>query len=496
MLFATLAAPFLAPAALAATAPAKGFDAATVRQLARAAATKPFVAPDRGLPSQFSNLNYDQYRQIRFLPEKSMWRGDGLPFQLQLFHRGFLYLDRVDVFIVADGQATPLTYDSGYFDLGKVAPPPAGTDIGYAGFRVHAGLNRADYFDEICVFLGASYFRAVGKGQVYGQSARGLSIKTGNPGGEEFPLFRSFWIEKPNKGASAVVVHALLDSQSAAAAFRFTIRPGEDTVFDTELTLFPRVDLTEAGIGTLTSMFLFDGSDRSGYDDYRRAVHDSHGLLMLNGKGERLWRPLANPKTLQVSAFGDDEPRGFGLMQRARNFFDYEDLEAQYELRPSVWVEPIGTVGSGAVTLVEIPAHREVDDNIVAFWRPKTALKAGSETDFTYRLHWCGQPPIPQTLATVSETRAGLSWDQKARLFVLDFIGDNLKHLPPDAALSLEVGTSKGSVRDQQVQTNPHTQGVRASFQLVPDGNLAELRAVLRNGPDALSETWIYRWTG
>ncbi len=491
---AAVAVPFAARAALASDAELQPFDPAMVRQIARDTASNPFRAPDSKLPDALARLDYNQYRDVRFKPDHAIWRGTGLPFQIQLFHRGFIYAERVDLYEVTDGKEMPILYNPEMFDFGKLGRPQP-SDLGYAGFRIHAPFNRADYFDEVCVFLGASYFRAVGRGQAYGLSARGLSIRTGNPGGEEFPLFRSFWIERPTKKSSAIVVHALLDSPSAAAAFRFTIRPGADTVFDTEMTLFPRTDISEAGIGTVTSMFLFDANSRNKIDDYRPAVHDSNGLLMLNGNGERLWRPLGNPNDLQVSAFGDAGPQGFGLMQRKHDFAVYEDLEAKYERRPSLWVEPIGDFGKGAVTLVEIPTRKEIHDNIVAFWRPNAPLKAKGEFDYKYRLHWCAAPPGRQALASVVDTRSGLNLDENARLFVLDIVGDSLQPASTDASLRLEVSTDRGAIRNPVVQANPHIGGLSASFELVPAGPVAELRAQLRNDKQPLSEVWVYRWT-
>ena len=303
------------------------FDAQTVRTLARNLAAQPYQAPNITLPDSLKNLDYQAYRAIRFDPAKALWHGQGLNFTAEFFHRGFLFKDKVELFQVVDGQAQSIPYDPSLFTFGKLAPPPADADLGFAGFRLHYPLNRPDYFDEVCTFLGASYFRAVAKGQGYGLSARGLAIKTGDSSGEEFPIFKTFWLERPAPGATSIVVHALLDSSSATGAFRFTIRPGEATVFDTETALYPRTDITQAGIAPLTSMFLFDANDRTGFDDYRAAVHDSNGLLLSTGHSEQIWRPLANPRDLQVSAFTDANPRGFGLLQRKRGFADYQDLE-------------------------------------------------------------------------------------------------------------------------------------------------------------------------
>jgi len=244
----------------------------------------------------------------------------------------------------------PVAYSTDMFTWEKVKPPTA--DVGFAGFRLQYPLNRIDYYDEVCAFLGASYFRAVARGQGYGLSARGLAIKTADSSGEEFPLFRSFWLERPSPGADSMTVHALLDSQSAAGAFRFVIRPGQETLFDTEVKLYPRVDIAQAGFAPLTSMFFFGPNNQGLADDWRAAVHDTDGLMLRTGHDERIWRPLINPRKLQISAFSDTSPRGFGLAQRARQFTDCQDLEAVYQKRPTLWIEPCGNWGQGIVELV------------------------------------------------------------------------------------------------------------------------------------------------
>jgi glucans biosynthesis protein len=470
------------------------FDGATVRNLARALAQRPWQAPDSTLPDPLKNLDYQQYRSIRFDPGHALWHGQGLRFSAEFFHRGFLYKDAVKIFEVANGRAELIRYSPDLFTFDKVKPPTG--DIGFAGFRLHYPLNRPDYLDEISAFLGASYFRAVAKNQGYGLSARGLAIKTADSSGEEFPLFTTFWLERPGKGSDAIVVHALLDSQSATAAFRFTIRPGEQTVFDTEMALYPRTDISTVGIAPLTSMFLFDANDRTRADDYREAVHDSNGLLLWTGKGERVWRPLANPRELQISAFTDSGTRGFGLLQRGRNFADYQDLEAHYEGRPSLWVEPIGDWGDGVVELVEIPSDREVNDNIVAFWRPHDPLKAKGEYILSYRLHWCWTVPASVPLAEVVSTRCGLAWDQKNRLFIIDFVGGALKGRRADAPPGIDIGSSKGKIENPVAEANPATGGWRLSFQLDQGSEkLVEMHARLMDGENPLTETWLYRWT-
>ncbi len=469
------------------------FDSQTVRGLARALAAAPYKPPESALPEAFANLDYDAYRQIRFDPNQALWRGAGLPFQVQLFHRGFLFANRMELFEVVDGQARPVVYRPELFDFGPKLRPPEG-DLGFAGFRLHAPINRPDVFDEVAVFLGASYFRAVGRDQQYGLSARGLSLKTADPGGEEFPLFRAFYLERPQPGTNSVVVTGLLDSPSAAGAMRVTLRPGDDTVMDVELTLFPRTDLAQPGIATGTSMFLYDATNRTAFDDWRRAVHDSNGLMMLTGRGERLWRPLSNPRTLQVSSFVDASPRGFGLMQRTRGLADFDDLEARYEKRPSLWVEPIGDWGEGVVQLVEIPTREEIHDNIVAFWRPKQPLRAKGEHNITYRLHWCASAPVQSDLARVIRTSAGAG--SSGRVFVIDVAGPKLAALGPDTALETRASADKGAISNVLATPNPEQGGWRMSFEMNPgDAKLVELRATLMQGDAPLSETWVYRWT-
>jgi glucans biosynthesis protein len=469
------------------------FDPANVRQVARELAQKPYKAPDVTLPDELKTLDYDKYRKIRFMPEKALWRGEDLPFQIQLFHRGFYFSNRVDIYEVIQGQARMIHYSPSLFTFGDIPPPQADVDLGFAGFRIHAPINRNDYFDEVGVFLGASYFRAVAKGQTYGLSARGLAINTAEPKGEEFPLFKTFWIEKPQPKTDSIVVHALLDSKSAAAAYRFTIRPGEATIYDVEMVLYPRVDISEPGIAPMTSMFFFDANDRQKIDDFRPAVHDSDGLIMHNGRGEKLWRVLTNPTDLQVSSFFDTSPRSFGLMQRQREFDTYEDLESHFEKRPSLRVEPIGDWGNGEVRLIEIPTQSEIHDNIVAFWKPKNPLSAKSEFSFTYRLHWEGGEP-GSSLAVFQKTRVGAA-SETDRLFVLDLLGEKLRGIDPSIVRG-QVSSNFGKVTNVVTQPNPENGGWRLSFNLAPEKHpVVELRAQVMENDQPLSEIWLYRWT-
>lgn len=479
------------------------FTRSTVTEIARRLSRVPFAAPASRLPDVLQNLTYDQYRDIRFKTAASVWQGSGLPFTLQLFHPGFYFKEPIEVAIVKDGEAKHLPYSTDLFDFGPLVPKGIpNTDIGFAGIRIHGPLNKPDYFDEIVVFQGASYFRSLGRGQVYGISARGLAVKTAEPEGEEFPIFRAFWVETPIQDSDTIVLYALLDSPSVTGAYRFTIRPGLPTVMDVEADLFPRVDMAKVGLAPGTSMFFFGPNDRTNVDDFRPEVHDSDGLLMVNGRGERLWRPLSNPSTLQISAFVDAGPRGFGLIQRDRDFVTYEDLEAVYEKRPSLWVEPVGDWGTGAVTLVEIPTNSEIHDNIVAYWQPKDPIPAGSEYSFAYRLSWGGDPAYAAGGMVVHGTmvgRAQLEGDGPQRRFVIDFAPYQVLEGKPAEEPKATVTASAGKISNVVVQPNPligDGQGWRVNFEIDPEGNnLIELRTVLTFPDGRASETWVYRWT-
>ena len=476
------------------------FDRNTVTNLARKLAKKPYKKPDVTLPSGLQDLGYDRYRDIRFNQASSVWANESLPFQMQLFHRGFYFKEAVEIATVDAGEAKHLRYDPSMFTTGEVMKEPLpNEDIGFSGLRLHNPLNNPDYFDELAVFQGGSYFRSLGKGQSYGLSSRGLALKTADPEGEEFPAFRAFWVEKPSTDSAPVVVYALLDSPSTTGAYRFTIRPGENTVMDIEATLFPRVDLDKVGLATGTSMFMFSAYDRENVDDFRPRVHDSDGLLILNGRGERLWRPLRNPNTLQISAFSDNAPLGFGLIQRDRDFDNYQDLEAQYERRPSLWVEPVGNWARGAVVLVEIPTQSEVNDNIVAYWDPSETIPAGSEYQFSYRLFWGSEPEVEQNEAIVESTksgRAGINGPTPKRLFVIDYKFPNGSVKSDLAVPKAMVKNSAGNIHNIVVTDNHHHDGYRVTFELDPlDEDLVELRLDLEFSDDRKAETWMYQWT-
>jgi len=476
------------------------FDATTVVEMARALAQKPFAPPGTSLPEELRKLTYDQYRDIRFRPSATLWAQPSRKFRLQLFPLGYLFTTPVEISIVRNGRAEHLPYRPDLFTVGPLVPKPLPQqDIGFSGFRLLYPLNLHDRWDEVAVFQGASYFRSLGRDQQYGLSARGLALKTGDPTGEEFPIFRAFWIDEPEPEASMLVLHALLDSPSVTGAYRFEIWPGRDTVMFVDAVLFPRVELNEVGLAPETSMFMFDANGRIGVDDFRPEVHDSDGLIVLNGRGEHLWRPLANPARLQISAFQDQHPRGFGFLQRDRLLADYQDFEAHFERRPSLFVEPRGDWGKGAVILTEIPSDSEIHDNMVAFWRPEKPIPAKSEFRLSYRLLWGLEPAEVLDRLRVVKTAMGRA-DVKAptpvRRFVVDYGPDPHPCRGPCAPPHAEVTTTSGRVAEIAVGDNPLTHGYRVSFTLDPqNSDLCELRLDLKFDDTRSAEVWLYRWT-
>lgn len=478
---------------------ARPFDPDLVEQLARELASKPFEEPKQ-VPEPWRDMKYDEYRDIRFRPDRALWQDRDFDYELQLFPPGFYFKSGVEIDLVEDGMARHVGFNADLFDFGPLVPDlPVEEDLGFSGFRVHAPINKPDYKDEFIVFQGASYFRGVARDQGYGLSARGLALRTADPRGEEFPVFRRFWVEAPGDDRPDIIVHALLDSESVTGAYHYSIAPGAETVMDCRSVIFPRVDLDHVGIGPMTSMFLFDEKHAKRFDDYRPAVHDSNGLAVVNGNGERLWRPLANPKTLQVSNFLDNNPRGFGLIQRGRDFDDYNDLEARYDKRPSLWIEPRGDWGKGSVSLVEIPADEEIYDNIVAFWRPSEVLPAGSEHEFSYRLVWCWDAPGEGEVAPVTRTSFGrrLTYGSDAKegeLVVIDF-GELAGGPVPVEELTADVHVIGGELLNKLVQENTVTGGMRVAFSFDrSDQETIELRAQLRHKGTAVSEVWLHRW--
>lgn len=470
------------------------FQPGAVADAARAAAKQPYKQVPSDLPERLRNLTYDQYVAIRVKPTARIWANENLGFALEPLHRGFIFSAPVEINLVAQGQARRVVYDNAQFDFGKLTVPPIG-DIGFSGFRVLVPRNEQG-LAEIAAFQGASFFRAVAQGQGFGAMARALSINVADPRGEEFPTIRTFWIERPNLATDALVIHALIDSQSVTGAYRFTLHPGEATIIDTEGTLFARDKVDNFGLATMSATVLSDAIDHRRPDDTRLTIADTAGLQMSTGNGEWLWRPVSNRETLQISTFVDDNPRGFGFLQRDRRFADYQDDAQHWELRPSLWIEPIGDWGAGGVELIEIPTDSDVNDNIIAYWRPHQSLAAGSETTFAYRQFWCWTPPEHPALAIVTDTRSGSGSTAKRRRFLVEFKGDVLGDPQQCAATKPILSVAPGTVTFIRPYPAPNNKSYRILFEIDPGNETSsELRLVLEAAGKSISETWLYRWT-
>lgn len=477
---------------MAADRPTHPFDRQWLINEAATLAGKPYQLRKLDDAHPLNTMSYDEYRAIEFARGASIWKGEGRNFIVDLLHLGFIYKTPVNINLVSGGVARRVLYNPDVFRFDGVRPEPGDSSISsYSGFRVGNEINAPGVWDEFLVFQGASYFRAVSKDQRYGISARGLAVGTASPQGEEFPLFTDFWIERPQPGSETIVIHALLNSPSVTGAFTFTADPGDPTIIDVDTVLFPRARVTNFGIAPLTSMFYYDATNRMRFDDFRPAVHDSGGLRIDLPSGEKLWRPLANPSSLQVSWFAASSPHGFGLMQRHGDFSAFEDIEARYELRPSLWVEPRGDWGAGHVVLVEIPTDSEIHDNIVAFWQPEAPLEPGTRQALSYRLHWGEKDVSGNPLARVADTRTGAAGKRNARRFVIDFETAGLPQKP-----QIEVSTTAGEVSDSLGVMVPAANVYRVYFTFDPARtDLAELRLTVNDDGEPWSETWLYRWT-
>jgi periplasmic glucans biosynthesis protein len=470
-----------------------------VRERARNLAAEDFHDPGDTLPQALRELGHAEYQAIRYRPDHALWLADeDILFRAEFFHLGAYHQRPVRVNVIDAGAVLEVRYSKELFDFGAdglAADLPE--DLGFAGFRLRYPLHRADLFDEVAAFLGASSFRILGRHQRYGLSARGLAIDTALPSGEEFPYFREFWLEKPVAGATGLTFYALLDSPSTTGAYRFVLDPGAATRLDVTATLYPRRAIERLGIAPLTSMFLFGENTTRPVDDFRPEVHDSDGLAVHNGNHEWLWRPLDNRRELQISSFVDPGPRGFGLFQRDREFANYQDLTAMFQARPSYWVEPVGDWGRGIVQLVEIPTKSEFNDNIIAYWLSATPVVAGQPIDVAYRLSAHLEAPDKPPLGRTEATRIGPGAAAGSRRFVLDFIGGGLEELGSDAPVELVVSATRGEIPFKATQRNPAMDGWRAYFDFLPaNKDPTDLRCFLRLDGRRITEAWLYLWAG
>lgn len=476
--------------------PSRPFSWEWLQNEALALAARPHVKPRR--IEAAAAVDYDALNHIHYRAEAELWRGreEGA---VRFFPLSVTAREPVNISVVERGSAREISWSPHLFDAPANSPlhKLRGDKGGFAGFRV---MNPSGVGDWLA-YLGASYFRSAGPLDQYGLSARAIAIDVALHTVEEFPLFTHFWLERL---PDATLIHALLDGPRMAGAWRFVVRhTGEEVVQDVSAMVSLRDDVSRLGIAPLTSMYWYGETERGPRIDWRPEVHDSDGLLIHNGRGERLWRPLRNPSGLKINAFADHDPRGFGLMQRDRVYSHYEDDGVFYHKRPSLWVEPQSDWGAGAVELVEIPTVSEVEDNIVAFWRPATPAKQGDRLDFSYRLRWLKDEPDDTPLARVVATRSGLGGIPGARAredvlkLVVDFEGPVLKGLGRDSGVDVDILTILGKVIAHSIYPVVEQEGRwRLMLDVVPDpGAVMDLRATLHRDGKPLGETWLYQVT-
>ena len=493
-----------APALPAAGSP---FSDATVPDLARALGNRPFAAlPTNDVPDALKNLSREQYEAIRIRPDSLIWGGEPHGFAVEPLLRGFYYTDRVALFLVEDGVVRPVAYDrasyEGGSEAGEAALPETAREPGFSGIRIRARFGETH--QDFAIIQGACFFRLMGQGQEFGVDGRALMLRPADPRGEEFPRWRALFVERPREPGGPLVVHALIDSDSLAASLRIELRPGETSTAAITATLVTRKAIDHLGLSGMQAPFLFGPHDRRGADDARAAAYAADGLQIRNGGGETIWRPVRNPETLQISSFIDNHPQGFGLIQRDLSPATFEDDLRRWERCPSLWIEPgasagaEGLWGEGAVTLLEIPSDAEVNENVIAYWRPKASLPAGQEIRLDYRQNW-GREPAPGPYARVSSTRSGRGTVNPRRLFLVDFTGDAL-FTPEGALVPLDTVliASPGRIVEGATRwiAKPQARTVRVAFELDPGSEKAsELRLALKTGGRQITETWLYRWT-
>ncbi|POR50763.1 glucan biosynthesis protein [Bosea psychrotolerans] len=514
---ATLAALGFSPAALAqqglklGVAEAFGFEGLKAR--ARDLASRPYQAPPSPRADVLERIDYDAHGKIKFKPEMALWANGPSPWPVTFFHLGRYFQKPVRMHVLDAGQAREIVYDESYFEMPADSPArELPTGAGFAGFRFqesrsgHPG-RKGEKLDwqknDWVAFLGASYFRAIGELYQYGLSARGLAIDpavAGKP--EEFPDFTHIWLETPQPGAEYVVVYALLSGPSVAGAYRFRMHRGKGVTMEIEKALYLRKDIERLCISPLTSMYWYSETAKATAVDWRPEVHDSDGLALWTGAGERAWRPLNNPHRTTASAFMDENPRGFGLLQRDREVGHYLD-GVFYERRPSLWVETQGDWGKGAVQLIEIPTDDEIHDNIVAMWVPSAPAKAGASFEFRYKLHWLADEPFPPALGRVVATRLGNGGQpgtvrpKGVRKFMVEFLGPALETIPFGVKPEVVLSTSRGTFSYVFAEAVPDDVPGhwRAQFDLTVEGNEpVEMRCFMRGGDKVLTETWLYQY--
>jgi glucans biosynthesis protein len=480
---------------------------------AKELASRPYEQGKGPSDDVLNKIDYDALSKIHFKPEYALFANGPGQYPITFFPLGLYSRTPVQMHVVdntpSGSVAHEIIYDAAYFDMPADSPARRlSTGTGFAGFRIQESrLGDQAKLDwkknDWAAFLGASYFRAIGELYQYGLSARGIAINTTLPDQpEEFPNFTEFYFETPKSDTDLMTVYAMLDGPSIAGAYRFDLHRTKGVVMEVEPALFLRKDVERLGIAPATSMYWFSETKKPTAIDWRPEVHDSDGLAMWTSAGEHLWRPLNDPQHIEASSFSDTDPRGFGLLQRDRNFDHYLD-GVFYDRRPSLWIEPLNPFGKGAIQLIEIPTEDEIHDNIVAMWVPGDPAKAGNSYRLRYRLHWLADEPFPTPLARCVATRMGNGGvpgqprPQGVRKFMVEFLGGPLADLPFGVKPEPVLWASRGTF--SYIFTEAVPDGVsghwRAQFDLTATGNdPVDMKLYLKNGDKVLSETWVYQY--
>lgn len=442
-----------AMASEAAESEATPFSFGTLKEMARRLSADAYAPMQIGDAAVLEQIDYDQHNQVVFRKDESLWRDrDGVS-PVQFFFPGKYFREPVHIYAVENGMAREVPFSLDLFDIPEANPARKLTHTeGFAGFRVLDAETERDWM----AFLGASYWRTEGYSGQFGLSARGLALDTAiAQGPEEFPRFTRFWLEPERDGG--MIAYALLESPRATGAYRIASRRDDGVIQDIEASLFLRGDVERLGVAPLTSMFWFGKHDSHISPDWRPEVHDSDGLEIHTGAGERIWRPLNNPPRTMANSFMTPGVKGFGLMQRERDFKQYQDDGVFYEKRASAWVEPAGDWGEGAVTLVELRTDDETHDNIVAFWQPSEPARAGARYDLAYRLSWQEDCPVAPIAARFTAVRTGAGGvpgqprPENVVKLICDLENRGLEGLGREDGVTLRVSASRGRLANHAV---------------------------------------------
>lgn len=463
-----------------------------LRVLAKSVAENPYVKPGPA-PESLTNLTYDDYIKISFRDDRSIWLKERLPFWMQTYHQGFVQRDSVELFelsVTNDQQRTckRIPFTKSDFDFGDL--PPTLPESGHAGLKI-CGKSSDGRPREMLSFLGSSYFRACSDNTVYGASSRGLAVDIALNKNEEFPKFRAFWIEKPSRTQDSLVILGLLDSPSVAGAYRFCVRPlRRQMQIDVECELFFRASPDKVAYAPITSMWMWGDGLSAPSLDLRPSVHDSDGLLIHSGDSNWKWRPLTRQAYPSVSSTRVDAVHGFGLMQRDRDERHFQDSNALYHRRPSVWVEPKQPWRNGKIELLEIPGAHEGIDSIGAYFVPDRKPETGESRRLEYTIEFSDHEPETHD-RLLKLTSLDVDYQGQGTVQMeLRFEGASQETLSVKN-IDLASEAMRGQVTETKLSTIPN--GILAQLLIETDGDgPVELEWVLRSRGRRISETVGY----